>query len=388
MIKIVVNAVSLRSAGGRSVAINFLRACQNSSRSFLLEVFAPAQSGYEDCASSRIRIHIVPDWINKSWLRPVTDEHWLTRRIDDLNPDVIFSMGNFAVPSTRKQVVLFMWPYATYPDGEVWNRMSWKDIRSRRAKIATFRRRLKYADIVAAQTQTSADRLRKYYPEINDLRVVPTAVALNTFQLPLDGARKDFNWDDPRKKLLCLTRYYPHKNLEVFIELARLIKFHQKPYTIITTISRNQHPGVDQFLELIDEDGVQGVVQNIGVVPMDEVPALYQATDGLLLPTLLESFSGTYVDAMHMKKPIFTSDRDFARDVCGEAAFYFDPLSAGHILETLDSAFDSPDRVRALCNRAYERVRTFPDWNEVASMYLDLLEQTAATDYAAGATLL
>ena len=254
------------------------------------------------CASPRIRVHIVPDWFNRYWLRPVMDEHWLTRRIDDLAPDVIFSMGNFAVPSTRKQVVLFMWPYATYPEGEVWDRMSWKDVQTRRAKINTFRKRLKYADVVAPQTQTSADRLRRYYPEIKELCVVPTAVALNESQLPLSGTRADFEWNQPGKKLLCLTRYYPHKNLEILIELARLIKFHQKPYSVITTIADEQHAGAGQLLEQIAEEGVQDVIQNIGPVPMDEVPALYEQTDGLLLPTLLESFSGTYVDAMHMKK--------------------------------------------------------------------------------------
>ena len=220
------------------------------------------------------------------------------------------------------------------------------------------------------------------------MRVVPTAVALKTFRQPLSGVRKEFKWDDPRKKLLCLTRYYPHKNLEVFIELAQLIKNNKKPYTIITTISEDQHPGASRLLELMQLNGVEEVIQNIGPVPMDEVPALYEVTDGLLLPTLLESFSGTYVDAMHMKRPIFTSDRDFAHDVCGKAAFYFDPLAPGDILETLDSGFEHADHLHAMCRTGYERVLSFPDWNEVASMYLDLLELTASTDFTTAATLL
>lgn len=388
MIKIVVNAVSLRSAGGRSVAINFLRASNQSSRDFLMEVFAPADSGYEDCASPRIRIHIVPDWINQNWLRPVTDEHWLTKRIDDLAPDVIFSMGNFSVPSSRKQVVLFMWPYATYPEGEIWDRMSWKDVQTRKAKIATFRKRLKYADVVAPQTQTSAERLKRYYPEIKELCVVPTAVALNQFKQPLSGERSAFDWSQPGKKLLCLTRYYPHKNLEILVQLARLIKFHEKPYSVITTIADEQHVGAAQLIEQIKQEEVQEVIHNIGPVPMDEVPALYEHTDGLLLPTLLESFSGTYVDAMFMKKPIFTSDRDFARDVCGEAAFYFDPLSAGQILEVIESGFNDRDRLQHTLDAGYTRVSEFPDWNRVADMYLDLLERTAASTYATEANLL
>ena len=330
----------------------------------------------------------MPDWFNRYWLRPVTDEHWLTRRIDDLDPDVIFSMGNFAVPSTRKQVVLFMWPYATYPEGEVWTRMSWKEVRTRRAKISTFKRRLKFADVMVPQTQTSAARLLAQYPGIKEVRVVPTAVAFKGVSTPLNKNQQVLVGGRPGKKLLCLSRYYPHKNLEVLVEWARLIKRHQKPYSVIMTIAEDHHAGAGQLLEQIDKEGLGDVLVNIGPVPMDEVPALYEHTDGLLLPTLLESFSGTYVDAMFMKKPIFTSDRDFAHDVCGEAAFYFDPLSAGHILEVVESAFGRPDVIDQVCEAGYERVSTFPDWPEVADMYLDVLEEIATRTYAHEAPLL
>ncbi len=51
----------------------------------------------------------------------------------------------------------------------------------------------------------------------------------------------------------------------------------------------------------------------------------YLACNALLLPTLLESFSGTYLEAMHFGRPILTSNLDFARDVCDDAALYFDP---------------------------------------------------------------
>jgi hypothetical protein len=49
---------------------------------------------------------------------------------------------------------------------------------------------------------------------------------------------------------------------------------------------------------------------------MSDVPKWYKATQALLLPTLLESFSGTYIEAMHFERPIFTSNLDFAKEVC------------------------------------------------------------------------
>ena len=378
MMRVVVNAVALRSAGGRSVAINFLRACEKQAGHFELEVFAPANCGYEKFSSAEnIRVHIVPDRLNKTLLRPVVDRYWLSKRIDALHPDVVFSMGNFAVPTKHKQVVLFMWPYATYPDSEIWDRLPWKDIQTRKAKIATFRNRLKYAEVVTPQTLTSAKRLRKYYPQIEHIRVIPTAVAFTGYRQALSGIRKAHNWDDGRKKLLCLTRYYPHKNLEILIDVALRIKQKKMPYSIITTIAKEQHSGADLLLKEIERRNLGHIIQNIGPVPMDEVPALYDVTDGLILPTLLESFSGTYVDAMKFEKPIFTSDRDFAQDVCGDVAFYFDPLSVDDILTVIDDAFETPGVIPEKCRGGSLRVDQLPDWNDVANMYLSLLKQTA-----------
>ena len=44
-------------------------------------------------------------------------------------------------------------------------------------------------------------------------------------------------------------------------------------------------------------------------------------------------------------KTILTSDLDFARDVCGEAAFYFDPLNPQSIVEAMVCA-SQKDEIR------------------------------------------
>ena len=141
---------------------------------------------------------------------------------------------------------------------------------------------------------------------------------------------------------------------------------------IVTTISPEQHPDAAAFIDTVYEKDLGSIILNLGPVPMDEVPGVYQSTDGLLLPTLLESFSGTYVDAMHHGKPVFTSDRDFARDVCGDAGFYFNPLDPKDILRVIDGAFENDSLRREKLTMGKERVKEFPDWNEVARMYLDL----------------
>ena len=378
--KIAVNVVALRSAGGRSVALNFLRAVQKQYSTYQLEIFAAANCGYEEFESiPHFNLHYVPQHFTNLLLRPYLDHVWLRNKIIATSPDVVFSMGNMALPRLQNQVVLFHWAYATHPECEIWGRMSWKDAYIRKAKVRAFRNRLKYASIVAAQTETSASRLKKYYPDIGRVEIVPNPVALEGFNYTKRTSQNKLiqAHSARRKKLLCLSRYYPHKNLEILLDLGDIIKAENKPYTIITTIAANQHPNAARFLDEINRRGLGSIVLNLGPVPMDEVPGVYESTDGLILPTLLESFSGTYVDAMNHGKPVFTSDRDFAHEVCGDAAFYFDPLSARSIVGSLDKAFNSDALLNKKLNAGKERVMGFPDWNEVACRYLRLLEQVA-----------
>ena len=51
--------------------------------------------------------------------------------------------------------------------------------------------------------------------------------------------------------LLCLSRYYPLKNLEIFIPLAEEIKKKGLDYKIIITVDESQHRKVKPFLSLM-----------------------------------------------------------------------------------------------------------------------------------------
>ncbi len=44
---------------------------------------------------------------------------------------------------------------------------------------------------------------------------------------------------------------------------------------------------------------------NLGIVRMEDISYLYSISNALLLPTLLESFSGTYIEAAFYKKTGF-----------------------------------------------------------------------------------
>jgi glycosyltransferase involved in cell wall biosynthesis len=120
------------------------------------------------------------------------------------------------------------------------------------------------------------------------------------------------------------------------------------------------------------------VVHNLGKMRRDQVGAAYRASSALFLPTLLESYGLPFVEALALGRPILTSDRDFARWMCGDLALYFDPLDARSIVDVIErhAAGDVPDD---LASRAAERLRQFPrDWSEVADRFIGVLRDVAA----------
>jgi glycosyltransferase involved in cell wall biosynthesis len=76
---------------------------------------------------------------------------------------------------------------------------------------------------------------------------------------------------------------------------------------------------------------------------------------------------------MHFGVPVIGSDRDFCRDVCGEAALYPDPLSPASIRDAIVRLRDEAGLRRRLVEAGREQLRRFPrDWEQIAAKVLDL----------------
>ena len=375
--RILVNALACRVAGARTVAMNFLRCYRDGDFDHELVVYAPAECGYEALGAPNAHIHLAPNSVHFVPIRPWVDNVWMKRVLEDVKPDVMFALGSIAYPTVLPQLVLYHWPYAIYPEDEVWQRMSFADRTSRRVKRWLFGRRAPFASRFAAQTETARLRLERFWG-LSNVSVIPNAVSVG---LDSGSRRPDCLPEglaaDGKHLLLCLTRYYPHKNLEVLVDLGRRIRDTGAPFIVLLTISEDQGFAVSALLRAIEREQLGDVIVNLGTVPMEQVPALHLACEGLLLPTILESFSGTYVESMHWERPVFTSDRDFAHDVCGDGAWYFDPLDPDDILSGLLAAFDAPAEMQRRVSLGRQRSEDFPTWPEVAARYVELLERVA-----------
>ncbi|HEB62593.1 MAG TPA: glycosyltransferase family 1 protein, partial [Bacteroidetes bacterium] len=122
----------------------------------------------------------------------------------------------------------------------------------------------------------------------------------------------------------------------------------------------------------IEKYELEDILINLGYVEMDKIGFLYSKIDALLLPTLLESFSGTYVESMYFKKKIITSDMDFSREICKNNTWFFNPEDAEDILEKIIES-KNINSIEAE-EKAYKDVLEMNDWNQTADEIMEVID--------------
>lgn len=185
------------------------------------------------------------------------------------------------------------------------------------------------------------------------------------------GARARFTF-------LCISRYAAHKNFEILLDAIPIArKLSATAFRCLLTTGANEHPGARKLLDRIEREGLEDWVVNLGPVPHERIAEVYAQADAHLLPTLLESYGLTYDEAMHFGVPILTSDRDFARERCQDAAVYFDPLDARSVALAMAGVMENPDLRARLVEKGRRILENSPSWEETAARLVEVLERVA-----------
>jgi glycosyltransferase involved in cell wall biosynthesis len=376
--RIAVIAHGLHVAGGRSVATNIIVALGRvrPSREYLFVV--PDDEGYRELAFPA-RSQVVYYRRNLgAFGRMVFDLLQLPKVLRAFRPEVIFALGNFGVAHSRvPQAILFHKPQLVYPSSS-----------SRRERLAKrfnnwlmglqLQRSLNNNALVFCQTETICRRFRAMFGFYQgEIGLFPNAVSTRV------NSDAEVESEPPavcqgvgdKFVLFALTRYYPHKNLEVLIETFDQYREALSDICCLLTIEPGQHPGARDLLQEIDRRNLQDKIINVGNLDQRQLPQYYRHVGALILPTLLESFSATYIEAMALDCPILTSDLDFAREICADAAVYFDPNSPESVKNAIIRLRDDHELRQRLVNRGQHRLTQFEtSWDKLTESAMTKIE--------------
>ncbi len=194
-------------------------------------------------------------------------------------------------------------------------------------------------------SEFSKNEILRFYPSVKASRVsvVYNAVDTDLFH-PMSGASES-------RYALTVSSIDPRKNFRRLIEAYKGIEG-LKLY-IVGSHSRvfgEQTGSLDKSCN----------VKYLGRVSDEELVRLYSQARCFIFPSLYEGFGLPPLEAMACGCPVLASDIPVLREVCGDAAVYFDPRLVNGMYETISQFLnEGQDYMEQLRKNGMENVKRF-----------------------------
>lgn len=353
---VLVFSYNLRVAGGLSVGRNIVRCLPEVAPRHRYLMLVPSGCGYSDFSDkTKLAIYEVP--LMPLWKRIIWEFVTLRRLISKFQPDWIWALGNYGLvfPPCRQSILVHD-PHLVYPE----TTYLFESLKYRLLKrVLRYRLRLslRNSERCYCQTTAMADRLSSLmrYPR-HRISICPNSVSRDVIDTNETENPETLRPYKNRFKLFALTKFYGHKNIQAIVEMYSRYRRELSNTLCILTISRDQHPMAHSVIDRIHDESLEDLIINVGPLSQTELSAYYRNVNAILLPSFLESFSVTYLEAMALGCPIITSDLDFAHSVCGDAACYVDPYRPESIRDGILRMAGSAEYRCDLVKKGYRQV--------------------------------
>lgn len=371
--KILVNASTLVVGGGIQVALNFIKhTLKNNTHKYFYLV------------SSQVYSQIKDEIANTSFyvaeISPVKliSGKKIRKKIlsieSDFKPDVVYSIGAPSYVSFKSiEVIRLTNPWIIGAGKIAYNPYSFTS--KLKKKIRTFIQS-KYINknhYIITQTNAAKRGISNRFkiPKSN-IFVIP-----NVQSSIFNQKYNDLKMKDDLTNIFVFAAPYPHKNINIVpFVVKELLDRKVSSFKFKVTIPDGvNNPNAKQFYENCELLKVGGYIDNLGKINFSEAPKIYQQSDILFLPTLLEVFSVTYLEAMASSVPIVTTDLSFSREVCGDAALYFSPLEVQSAVDCLMKIMDGTVNKNELISLGKQRLDTYLEADKIYLEHLNVLEQ-------------
>lgn len=161
-----------------------------------------------------------------------------------------------------------------------------------------------------------------------------------------------------------------HKNLGIMVPVAEFLEIKYPNFNFRFVLTCDKAP-----FELPDRLRHHFVF--VGKVDVSECPNLYEQANIMFMPTLMECFTATYPEAMRMEIPIVTTDLEFARGLCGEAASYYSALDANAAAEAIYKVSIDETYRNWLVENGKKQLLTYDNYEQRAEKLIRVLEEIA-----------
>ena len=162
----------------------------------------------------------------------------------------------------------------------------------------------------------------------------------------------------------------PHKNIKTLLRAFAHLRKREKlrhSLLIIADDPRWKSTIVNECLNL----GIGDYTVFVSRVSQSLLPHIYATADLLVMPSTLEGFGLPVLEAMACGTPVVASSTASLPEVGGNAALYFDPLSAHELAVQIARVLQSHELRVSLRNFGIQRAKQF-SWEKAARHHIEL----------------
>lgn len=240
-------------------------------------------------------------------------------------------------------------------------------------------RTLKNADkIITVSEHTKNDLIKYFHISGEKIKVIHNGVSqkfkpLNDTQI--SEVKNKYNLDFPF--ILYVGTLEPRKNIPALIQAFKLLDKQNLPHKLV--IAGKKGWKYREIFEMIEELNLSEDVVFTGYVPDNDLPALYNASDLFVYPSIYEGFGLPPLEAMACGTPVITSDTSSLPEVVGNAGITIDPKDVNLLSTMMYEVLTNDSLKQEMINKGLNRAKLF-SWELCAVETLKLYEELCSNN--------
>jgi glycosyltransferase involved in cell wall biosynthesis len=226
----------------------------------------------------------------------------------------------------------------------------------------------RYATFVLVDSEAGkADVLRFYGQFIDEdrIRILPYYPAIADKPLPdqQEQSRVAAKYRLPKRYFFYPAQLWRHKNHAAILHAVRLIA--NETGEIIPLVFCGSYADYFRALNFIEvrklahELRIAEHVYYLGMVPEEDIAALYALSAGLVMPTFFGPTNLPPLEAWHYGRPVITSDIRGIREQIGDAGLLADPRSPAQLARAMRELWTNGALAAQLVERGRLRLKSY-----------------------------
>jgi glycosyltransferase involved in cell wall biosynthesis len=372
-LRLLVDCAPLSGGGGAQVASAFLEHLIDEPQVQWIAIISKSMLyALSDRLKRDQRVIIVE---KKSWFDRLVIRRLLVRHENMFKPNVVFSVfGPAYFRAKNRHLVGFALPLMIYDYDHLLGQPKVA------GKFITWlgRRAFRRTDHIVVETETVRQRLSSRL-KIPAHRISVIGNGINPlFSAAISDKQRA---DSDVFGIIVPSAYYRHKNLEVIPDIAAEMRKLDPDFRFEFRLTLQQDSAAwKNIATAAAKLGIGDCLTTLGVLSLDALAEQYAKASATFLPTLREASTAVYPETFYAERPLVTTDIDFARELCWNAALYVTysdlETTAATLLRLAKDPILQADLVAA---GKHQLATTYPTTAQKYAMQMSLIRTVAGS---------